>query len=162
MATPRPNHESAAAGVSNADRRVANELISLLRERQACDGFELRGTDGRTATLSPPMLSLIERAAKLVADGATVDVLARDRELTSLEAAALLGVSRQYLVRVLDRGEIPFTRIGSHRRVRGADIIAYREQRDAGRRYALARRAQEAQAAGAYEGNVALGPGRTG
>jgi len=162
MATPRPNPESAAVGVSNADRRVARELISLLGDRQARDGFELRGKDGRTAMLSAPMLNLIERAAKLVADGATVDVLARDQELTSIEAAALLGVSRQYLVRVLDRGEIPFTRTGNHRRIRGADIVAYRERRDAGRRDALTRMAQEAQAAGAYEGNMALGPSRTG
>src|SRR3546814_9734314 len=85
------------------------------------------------------MLTLIERAARIVAEGTAVDVLAHDEELTSREAAVLLGVSRQYLVRLLDRGEIPFTRTGSHRRIRGTDLLAFRERRDASRREGLAK-----------------------
>jgi len=157
----RRNHENANAGVSSADRRVARELVSLLGDRHSRDRFELRGKDGRAATLSAPMLSMIERAARIVADGTAVDVLARDKELTSQEAAALLGVSRQYLVRILDRGEIPFTRTGNHRRIRSADLLAFRERRDASRREGLAKLAQEAQQAGAYGGPVALGPARS-
>ena len=107
-----------------------------------------------------PMLSLIERAARIVAEGAEVDVLAQDKDMTSQEAATCLGVSRQYLVRMLDRGDIPFTRSGSHRRIRSADVIDYRERRDANRRDALAQIAQEAQAAGAYDDVVKLGPVR--
>jgi excisionase family DNA binding protein len=160
MATPRRKHDSSTVGVTNADRRIARELVSLLGGRHARDRFELRGTDGRAAPLSAPMLSLIERAARIVADGTAVDVFAQGKDLTSQEAASLLGVSRQYLVCILDRGEIPFMRTGNHRRIRSADIIAYRERRDAGRREALAGMAQEAQAAGAYEGSVTLGASR--
>jgi len=157
----RRNHHNADTGVSSADRRVARELVSLLGDRHSRDKFELRGKDGRTAALSAPLLSMIERAARIVADGVAVDVLARDKELTSQEAAALLGVSRQYLVRILDRGEIPFTRTGNHRRVRTADLLSFRERRDASRQEGLAKLARAAQEAGAYDGPMQLGPGRS-
>src|SRR3546814_20035831 len=106
------------------------------------------------------MLTLIERAARIVAEGTAVDVLAHDEELTSREAAVLLGVSRQYLVRLLDRGEIPFTRTGSHRRIRGTDLLAFRERRDASRREGLAKLAETAPQAGGYAEPTRLGPGR--
>jgi excisionase family DNA binding protein len=156
----RRKPDNANTAVSSADRRVARELVSLLGDRHSRDRFELRGKDGRAATLSAPMLSMIERAARIVADGAAVDVLARDKELTSQEAAALLGVSRQYLVRILDRGEIPFTKTGNHRRIRSADLLAFQERRDASRRKGLAKLAHGAQEAGAYGGAMTLGPGR--
>lgn len=132
----------------------------MLSDRQARDRFELRGKDGRTAVLSAPMLSLIEQAARIVAQGTGVDVLARNKDLTSQEAAALLGVSRQYLVRVLDRGDMPFTRTGNHRRIRSADVLDYMTRRDASRRAALDELTQDAQHAGGYEALVTLGPRR--
>jgi excisionase family DNA binding protein len=158
----RRNHDPSTAGVSNADRRVARELVSLLGDRHSRDRFELRGNDGRATTLSAPMLSLIERAARIVADGTAVEVLARDKELTSQEAAALLGVSRQYLVRVLERGDIPFTRTGNHRRIRSSDLLAFRERRDASRQEGLAKLAETAQEAGGYAEPARLGPSRSG
>lgn len=157
----RRRHDFTNVGVSSADRRIARELVSLLGDRDSRHRFELRGDDGRATTLSTPMLNLIERAARIVADGAAVDVLACDKELTSQEAAALLGVSRQYLVRVLDRGEIPFTRTGNHRRIRGADLLAFRERRDLSRQEGLAKLAEAAQEARAYAEPVRLGPGRS-
>ncbi|MBX9859898.1 MAG: excisionase family DNA-binding protein [Sphingomonas sp.] len=132
----------------------------MLGDRHARDRFELRGKDGRTTILSAPMLSLIEQAARIVAQGTAVDVLARDKELTSQEAAALLGVSRQYLIRVLDRGDMPFTRTGNHRRIRSADVLDYITLRDASRRTALAELTQDTQQAGGYESPATLGPRR--
>ena len=153
---------SDSSPVLDTDREAARELLSLLRVREERDRFELRGEDGRVATLSGPMVSLLERAARIVSEGGPVDVLARDKELTSQEAAALLGVSRQYLVRLLDRGEIPSSRTGNHRRIRSADMLTYIERRDAGRRAALGAMAAEAQAAGGYGAPVVLGPARRG
>jgi excisionase family DNA binding protein len=54
-------------------------------------------------------------------------------KLTTVEAATLLGVSRQFLVNVLDRGEIPHHMVGSHRRLYARDLFQYKAQRDASR-----------------------------
>src|SRR3546814_9135071 len=79
----RRNHDPSAARVSSADQRVARELVALLGDGRPRGRFELRGEDGRAAPLSGPMLTLIERAARIVAEGTAVDVLAHDEELTS-------------------------------------------------------------------------------
>ena len=48
--------------------------------------------------------------------------------LRSTDAATFLGVSRPYLVKKLEAGEIPFHWVGSHRRLLVADLIKYKQQ----------------------------------
>jgi len=72
------------------------------------------------------------------------------RLLTTSEAAELLNVSRQYLCRLLDRGGIPFVRVGKQRRIRAEDLMRYREQRDAARREKLMELTQLSQELGLY------------
>ena len=92
--------------------------------------------------------------------GADVTVLARNEELTSQQAADFLNVSRQYMVRLLERGDIASTKVGTHRRVRAEDLAHYRHRRDEGRAAALADMADQAQAAGGYDEPAAFGPRR--
>jgi excisionase family DNA binding protein len=78
------------------------------------------------AFLAGPLLQIVE----MLNQGATVNVVAEETLLSTEEAAALLGVSRQYLVRVLDAGQLPCVRTGTHRRVRAADVLEFKQHRD--------------------------------
>ena len=95
--------------------------------------------DGTAVPLWPSLVDVLRSPAHPLADGHALTVLPSDVMLTPAEAAELLGLSRPYVVRLLDQGEIPFERVprSRHRRVRLSDVLAFqarREQRRAGRR----------------------------
>jgi excisionase family DNA binding protein len=71
-------------------------------------------------------------------------------ELTTQEVADILNVSRQYLVELLDTQTIPHTKVGTHRRIRFADLVNYKNERDAKRQEGLSRMTKKSQQLGLY------------
>ena len=73
------------------------------------------------------------------------------QEMTTQSAAEMLGVSRQYVVQLLEEGKIPFHKVGTHRRVAMKDVLEYRRKRDAARKRMLGEIAREAADDGVYD-----------
>lgn len=71
-------------------------------------------------------LRLLADVLKAMGDGRIVSVVPIATEMTTQAAAELLGCSRPHLVKLLETGEIPFTKIGKHRRVMFEDVVAYK------------------------------------
>ena len=64
-----------------------------------------------------------------LATGVPVHVIPADAELTTQQAADLLGLSRTYVVRLIDQGSLSAHMAGTHRRLLASDVLGYRERR---------------------------------
>jgi excisionase family DNA binding protein len=106
---------------------------------EGTDGVVLSFPDGRTVALPAALVDVVRATAGELANGHTVTVLPAETVLTPAEAGQLLGLSRPFVVRLLDDGEIPSERLprSRHRRVLLSDVLAFnarRDQRREGRR----------------------------
>ena len=99
----------------------------------------LTGPDGTTHEIPEALFGVLLNVVRELEKGNGVTVVPLHAELTTAEAAEMLNVSRPHLVKLLETGEMPFTRVGTHRRVRLHDLVAYKDQVDRERQLALQR-----------------------
>ncbi len=80
----------------------------------------------RDVTLPPEVMAVVRDALEHLAQGQAVSVVPAREEISTQAAADLLGVSRPFLVRLLDEGRLPFRKVGVRRRVRLRDVQAFK------------------------------------
>lgn len=119
-----------------AEHDALDELIS---HADASAQLVLRTSDGSEVAVPPSLLRLLIAAADDLAAGHAVMAIPAEFELTPAEVAELLGLSRPFVARLLDQGDIPSEPLPNsrHRRVRLSDVLAFqarRERRAEGRR----------------------------
>lgn len=131
---------------------LARESVGLIAREEETGSMRLSLLVNDTTVAVPGRLgSIIEESLKIIAEGHPVAVIPMDLEIGSQEAANLLGVSRPYLVKLLDTGAIPSRKVGVQRRVIAADLLAYRDREKAARRQVLRELAEEGQKLGLGE-----------
>jgi excisionase family DNA binding protein len=128
----RPPTEDEVRQASEAARALATALTP-----RGLPFSVSRDGDVTQVELPPALGQLVLDVLTHVARGEMVTFVPYGAELTTKEAADLLNVSRPFLVAMLEQGKIPFHRVGSHRRVRASDLLAFRAARDAERAQAL-------------------------
>jgi excisionase family DNA binding protein len=94
---------------------------------------------------------LVDVINEVLVKGNSVKVMSVDAELTTQQAAELLNVSRPFLIKLLEKGDIEYRKVGTHRRIRLEDLLVYRDQRDAERRRLLGEITSESQELGLYD-----------
>ena len=132
------------AELSHLARASATELSQLLRERPESDRAHIK-LDGADLVLPRQALVLLRDLLTEMAQGNTVTILPTHAEVTTQEAANMLNVSRPHLVKLLEEGTIPFTRVGTHRRIRLQDLLAYKRRQEETSEAALQELADQAQ-----------------
>jgi excisionase family DNA binding protein len=121
---PDPAERDQIDALRSAIEHIAEEKEPVAR---------LVAPDGTAVEIPASAFHALQSVVRDMAQGRTVLLIPHDRELTTQEAADMLNMSRQFFVRLLDRGEIPYHRTGTHRRVSASDVVAYRERRNARR-----------------------------
>ncbi len=114
----------------------APELASLATALEG-PAAALVGPDGTETPLPREVYQVLKNVVDAMSQGLAITVAPHNTQVTTQEAADLLGVSRPTLVRLLEAGEIPFELRGRHRRVMLADVVAYQQRARAQRRATL-------------------------
>lgn len=84
--------------------------------------------DGVHVELPRSAIKLVIAILSEMAAGNALTLIPRHAHLTTQEAADMLNVSRPYLIKLLESGEIPFQKIGNRRRVLARDVAAFKEK----------------------------------
>lgn len=134
-------HRARLAALARGEH-TKEESTSWMSVRLYFDGVE------EEVLLPVSLASAVASALTEVADGHAVCLSPISEELTTNEAAGLLNVSRPFLVKLVDAGMIPHRKVGTHRRVRRRDVLAYKEQMYRDAEAALQELADQAQELG--------------
>jgi len=145
--TAPPEQQAQLTALSKA----LGDMNHLKRRAPKC---QLVGPKGESISLPESVFYVLERVVEVMARGDAITVVPVGREVTTQQAADLLNVSRQYLVRLLDEGRIAHRKTGRHRRVRMEDVLAFKDKRDKDRSAGLRELSQLSQEFGGYESEL--------
>ncbi|MDQ5908251.1 MAG: hypothetical protein QG599_342 [Pseudomonadota bacterium] len=129
--------------MSEALDRSCVHRIALVEEAEGNSGFKLE--------VPPATLRLLSQILALMARQQTFILYPESSELTTKQAAEVLGVSRLYLINLLESGAIPFRKMGRHRCLLLKDVLAYRERMQVNSRAALDELVRASEALGGYD-----------
>lgn len=137
-----------AEAAARAARRIRDYLDSHPEE----DLIEALGEVGDDDALVIPRATavMLAQVLSLLENGHGVQIIPKDAELTTQQAADMLNVSRPYLIRLLESGQIPYRKVGRHRRVTYEALMAFKRRDDLQRRAAADDLADLSQELGLY------------
>ncbi len=136
---PPTEHESIAA------RQSKQRLARYARENQSLTLHVTDADHEEAIELPAGAVTLLMDILNAMAAGRGVTVIPVDAELTTVESAEILNVSRPFLIKLLEEGQIPYRKVGRHRRIRLEDIMNYKQAIDKRREDVLDQLVAEAQ-----------------
>ncbi len=119
--------EEISALAADASRRLFR-VIGSSQKKTCVVRFE--SAPDEPVVLPVAAVRLLGALLAELAKGNAVTLMPLNAELTTQEAAELLNVSRPFLVGLLESGQLPYHKVGTHRRVRFADLMIYKRRRD--------------------------------
>ena len=133
---------------SSLDQHQMEELETLLKSESLP---ALIDSSGNKTELPKPIFEMLADIVQEIKQGHSIVMMPEDEPLTTQAAANFLGVSRQHLVDLLEKGEIDFHHVGTHRRVYFRDLKEYADKRDNARKETLDDLFEKVTDAGKYE-----------
>lgn len=114
----------------------ARQLGKVIRSQMNEDnGVRVKFQNGSQQVLEidAKLAKLLVEVMELLEEGEGVTFVPISKRLTTQQAADILNVSRPYLIKVLDRGDLAFHKTGRHRRILARDLFEYKRLRESNR-----------------------------
>ncbi len=112
----------------------------------------LLGPQNERIELPESVYHVLKDVVRYMKAGRAITLVPQKQQLTTQSAANMLGCSRPHVIKLLEKGAIPFQKVGQHRRVLLKDIMEFPKKRDTERRVALDKLAQAEFQQGLHEG----------
>jgi excisionase family DNA binding protein len=136
--------------------KLLDKMLCLKTENDDSETLQVKllEINGEAIALPESLYQLLCQAAHLMAAGKAVSLVPIEPDMTVEETASLLNVSPEFVVKLLDDGEIPYGKVGNQRRISLASAIAYKQQRSVKRREILKELAEFSQEEELHETRV--------
>ncbi|MBE9463493.1 helix-turn-helix domain-containing protein [Dyadobacter subterraneus] len=132
-----------------SEQKTASELLSDFTTaiaRGKSDTINIQISESGESFIVPRRaLEFLSQIISGMAEGKAICLLPAEAELSTQQAAEMLNMSRPHIVKLLERGIIPFKKVGSHRRILLDDLIRYESEIKEERRKSFAFLAEQAQ-----------------
>ncbi|MFO8235152.1 MAG: helix-turn-helix domain-containing protein [Bacteroidales bacterium] len=96
-------------------------------------------------------LRLLADILKQISQGNPISIVPIATEMTTQAAAELLGCSRPHVVKLLEEGRIPFTKVGRHRRIKYEDIVRFKKDMKSKQRKRIQKLMEQDEESGLYD-----------
>jgi excisionase family DNA binding protein len=144
--TMLPHRQMPPSARDAALARASGQILFPYVQQKRPVTLRVRDADQeKPIELPPGAVALLMDILEAMAAGHGVTIIPERAELTTVQAADLLNVSRPFLIKLLDDGAIPHRKVGKHRRIRMEDVMAYKAAIDREREGVLDQLAREAQ-----------------
>lgn len=130
------------AAIARSSSQVLSHYAGMARP------LKLRVREGRqeqSIELPAGAVDLLMHVLEAMSAGQGVTLIPEGAELTTVQAADVLNVSRPFLIKLLDQKAIPHRKVGKHRSIRMEDVMAYKDAIDREREQVLDQLTREAQ-----------------
>ena len=137
---PPPSVQEAALA-----RSSGQSLARLIKKNRPLKLKVTNADQEQPIELPPGAALLLMDILEAMAAGRGITLIPENAELTTVQAADMLNVSRPFLIKLLEEKALPCRKVGAHRRIRMEDVMAYKARIDADREAVLDQLVAEAQ-----------------
>ena len=139
---------------SNDGNRQELETIQQLKKSIANaenNRLQFTTSTGDRVSIPQSVTEVLRAVIDIMAQGKGVSLVPVAEEVTTTQAADILNISRPYLMQLIDRDEIPYHLVGTHKRILLKDLLKYKQQRDDRRKEGLQKLTEFSQELGLYD-----------
>lgn len=127
------------------------EIEQLKLKSSNIDSFFLMKADGQEIQLPPVITQVLNEIITILCQGNSLTLIPMDKELTTQQSADILNVSRPFLIKLLESGQISYRKVGTHRKITMKDLIDYKVRTSEKRKAKLSELAELSQELGLYD-----------
>ena len=131
--------EAETERAKNFSRILAKEFAPAERVTIQHEG------DDESIEIPRQVFNVLMRVLAVMSEGKAFSLIPMDKELTTQQAADILNVSRPYLNKILDLGDIAHRKVGRNRRIKFSDLMEYKKTQELKSKAAIQELADQAQ-----------------